>query len=278
MKRVMTIQDISCIGKCSLTVALPIISACGIETAIVPTAVLSTHTMFKDFTFRDLTDDLDPIREHWLKEDFKFDAIYTGYLGSDRQISLVKEYFRCFKNENTKIIVDPAMADGGRLYTGFDMFYVKKMASLCSEADIILPNISEAALLTGSEYPGEDASEEVIKELLVKLSSLGARLTVITGTLFGNGDFGFSGYNKETDEFFSFGVPRVNHKSHGTGDIFASTFTGALVKGFPEFEALKIASKYTASCIDATVKDPDGRNYGVNFEEKLPYLLELVNK
>lgn len=276
MKRVLSIQDISCLGKCSLTVALPIISMFGVETSIVPTAVLSTHTMFKDFTFRDLTDDLDPIREHWLKEGFEFDAIYTGYLGSDRQISLVKDYFSSFKKENTKIIVDPAMADGGKLYTGFDKFFVKKMASLCSEADIILPNISEAALLTGTEYPGEDASEEKVKELLIKLSNLGARLTVITGTLFKDGTLGFTGYNRDTKEFFSFGVPRVDYKSHGTGDIFASTFTGAVVKGFDEFEALKIASKYTAACIEATYNDPESCNYSVNFEEKLPYLLELI--
>lgn len=278
MSRIMTIQDISCIGKCSLTVALPIISAIGIETAIVPTAVLSTHTMFKDFTFRDLTDDLSPIKEHWEKEKFAFDAIYTGYLGSERQIGLVKEYFNSFKGPNTRIIVDPAMADGGKLYTGFDMFFVKKMTSLCRESDIILPNISEAAFLTGSDYPGEDASEETIKDLLIKLADLGARLSVITGTQFADGSFGFTGYNSKTGEFFKYGTRKVDYKSHGTGDIFASAFTGALVKGFGEYEALKIASDYTASCIEATIADPNHRNYGVNFEEKLPYLIELTRR
>lgn len=278
MKRIMSIQDISCIGKCSLTVCLPIISAMGIETAIVPTAVLSTHTMFKDFTFRDLTDDLDSIKEHWKKEQFDFDAIYTGYLGSDRQISIVKEYIDTFKNDKTKIIIDPAMADNGKLYTGFDMFFVKKMAALCENADIILPNVSEAALLTGSEYPGEDTSEETIKELLIKLSDLGAALSVITGTSFSDGSFGFTGYDRRTGDFFRYGTTKVNYKSHGTGDIFASTFTGALTLGFSEFEALKIASEYTASCIDATVKDPGHRFYGVNFEEKIPYLIKLISK
>jgi len=278
MSRILTIQDISCIGKCSLTVALPIISAIGIETAIVPTAVLSTHTMFKDFTFRDLTDDLTPIREHWEKESFTFDAIYTGYLGSDRQINLVKEYFKSFKGADTRIIIDPAMADGGKLYTGFDNFFVKKMGTLCSEADIILPNISEAALLTESVYPGENASEEEIKELLIKLSKFGARLSVITGTLFSDGTFGFTGYDNVTGEFFKYGTKKVEYKSHGTGDIFASTFTGALVKGFSEFDALKIASDFTAVCIESTFNDPCHRTYGVNFEENIPYLIELTSK
>lgn len=276
MKRIMTIQDISCIGKCSLTVALPIISTMGIETAIVPTAVLSTHTMFKDFTFRDLTNDLDSIKEHWKKEGFKFEAIYTGYLGSDRQIAIVSDYIDTFKSENTKVIIDPAMADSGKLYAGFDMFFAEKMKGLCSKADVILPNISEAAFLTNSEYPGEDASEEKVKELLLKLSALGAKLSVITGTTFNDGTFGFTGYNSYTKEFIKFGAPKIDMRSHGTGDIFASTFTGAIANEYSEYDALVIASKYTTKCIENSFNDPDRVNYGVNFELELPYLLSLL--
>lgn len=285
MKRVMTIQDISCMGKCSITVALPIISAMGIETAIVPTAVLSTHTGFKNYTFRDLTDDLDSIKSHWSSEGFSFDAIYTGYLGSDRQINIVKDYIKTFKTESTQVIVDPAMADGGKLYAGFDTFFVDKMKSLCEEADVILPNISEAALLTGSPYPGENASEKELKELLLKLSSLGAKLSVITGVSLASescsdsegNEFGFIGYNKETNEFIKYGTRKIDYRSHGTGDIFASTFTGARTLGFSEFDALKIASDYTTSCIEATSLNPENHPYGVGFEEKIPYLLRLVN-
>ena len=161
MKRVLTIQDISCLGKCSLTIALPIISALGSETVILPTAVLSTHTMFKNFTCKDLSDQLDPIVEHWRSEGFGFDAIYTGYLGTIAQIDQMKRLFRDFRGKDTIIFVDPVMADNGKLYPAFNMDYVKKNAELCAEADIIVPNITEASLMTGAEYR-EDHDEDYI--------------------------------------------------------------------------------------------------------------------
>ncbi len=278
MKRIMTIQDISCIGKCSLTVALPIISAMGVESAIVPTAVLSTHTMFRNFTFHDLTCEMDPIKAHWKKAGFHFDAIYTGYLGSLRQIDIVADYFDTFKSEDTIIIMDPAMADNGKLYAGFADNFPLEMARLCGKADIILPNISEAALMTGSAYPGEEADEETIKELLVKLAAFGAKLNVITGTTFSDGTFGYTGYNAETGEFFSYSTEKVPYKSHGTGDIFASTFTGAVANGKTVEEALQIASDYTCACIKNTWMDPESVNYGVNFELEIPYLLKRLGQ
>lgn len=276
MKRVMSIQDISCIGKCSLTVALPIISAAGIETAIVPTAVLSTHTQFKGFTFRDLTDDMEPIRDHWIKEGFKFDAIYTGYLGSERQIDIVKSYFDSFSSESTYKVVDPAMADGGKLYVGFDEHFTRQMGRLCGSADIILPNISEAALMLGEEYPGEDAGEETVKGLILKLAELGSKIVVITGVTLADGSFGFIGYNTESKEFFKYGTEKVPHKSHGTGDVFASAFTGALVNGFSVLDSLSIAADYTARCIKNTFEDPDRVDYAVNFELELPYYIKRL--
>lgn len=278
MKRIISIQDVSCLGKCSLTVALPIISAMGVETTIIPTAVLSTHTMFQGFTFRDLTDDMDPIKDHWKKEGFKFDAIYTGYLGSERQINIVADYFDTFKSEGTVIVMDPAMADNGKLYPGFDNNFAKNMASLCAKADIILPNISEACLMLGETYPGEDADEETVKGLLLKLSELGARYSVITGTEFADGTFGFTGYDKETKEFFKYGTKKVPWKSHGTGDVFASAATGALMNGFSVFDSLKVAADYTCACINNTYEDPDKVDYAVNFEAEIPYLLKLINK
>lgn len=278
MKRIISIQDVSCLGKCSLTVALPIISAMGVETTIIPTAVLSTHTMFQRFTFRDLTDDMDPIKDHWKKEGFKFDAIYTGYLGSERQINIVADYFDTFKSEGTVIVMDPAMADNGKLYPGFDNNFAKNMASLCAKADIILPNISEACLMLGEAYPGEDADEETVKGLLLKLSELGARYSVITGTEFADGTFGFTGYDKETKEFFKYGTKKVPWKSHGTGDVFASAATGALMNGFNVYDSLKVAADYTCACINNTYEDPDKVDYAVNFETEIPYLLKLINK
>ena len=278
MKRVMTIQDISCIGKCSLTVALPILSTIGLEAAIVPTAVLSTHTQFRDFTFRDLTEDLEPIRKHWEKEKFSFEAIYTGYLGSRRQIDIVRDYVRTFGGTGHALIVDPAMADGGKLYVGFDEAFVEEMKDLCGGAGVMLRNSSEGAFRTGAEYPGEEGDEESQKELLVKLSELGCKYSVITGVTLSDGSFGFMGYNRESKEFFSYGNPKVPYKSHGTGDIFASTFTGAFVRKGDLFEALKIAADYTSACIRNYCGDPDTVDYGVNFELELPYLLERIGK
>ncbi len=278
MKRVLSIQDLSCIGKCSLTVALPIISAMGIETAIVPTAVLSTHTMFNNFTFRDLTEDMSGIKEHWMKEGFNFDAIYTGYLGSKEQIQIVTDYFDAFGSEHNYIIVDPAMADNGKLYTGFTPDFALEMAKLCSKADIILPNISEACFMLGKEYIGEDAAPSQIKELLTELTSLGAKVVVITGAKFGENDFGFMGYDTKTEGFFQYSTEEIPMKSHGTGDVFASTFTGALMNGYTVYNALKIAADYTCACIKNSYNDPNAVNYAVNFEAEIPLLLKMIGK
>ena len=143
--KILTVQDISCVGQCSLTVALPIISACGIETCVLPSAVLSTHTAgFKGYTFRDLTDDMPDICAHWQKEGISFDAVYTGYLGSTKQIDYVKNILSTVKKSDGYAVVDPAMADNGKLYPGFDMEFVEAMKTLCGAADYILPNITEA--------------------------------------------------------------------------------------------------------------------------------------
>lgn len=275
MKRVMSIQDISCLGKCSLTVALPIISAMGIETCIVPTAVLSTHTQFQNFTFRDLTEDLNKIKQHWKTEAFKFDAIYTGYLGSKEQVDIVLDYFDTFRTEDNMIIVDPAMADDGKLYTGFDSTFPQVMAKLCTKADVILPNISEAALMLDMDYPGEDCDHSVINEMLVKLSQLGAKVCVITGVKGENDTFGFMGYHSETKEFFEGFTKEIKYRSHGTGDVFASTFTGALMNDYPVKDALMFAANFTCKCIEDTANDPDRRFYAVNFENHIGELTNL---
>ena len=184
MKRIVTIQDISCVGKCSLTVALPVISATGVEAAVIPTAVLSTHTGFKGFTFCDLTGEIAPITEHWKNENFKFDAIYTGYLGSPEQIALMADLFDTFKTDDNLIIIDPVMGDNGKLYPGFDEDFAQKMRKLCQKADVILPNMTEAAYMLGIEYVGEGYDEEYIKDVLLKLSEFGAKYSVLTGISF----------------------------------------------------------------------------------------------
>lgn len=276
MKRILTIQDISCVGKCSLTVALPIISAMGVEAAIMPTAVLSTHTMFKNFTFKDLTDEIVPVTEHWKKEGIGFDAVYTGYLGSFEQIHIVSEVFQDFKTDDNILFVDPVMADHGKLYPAFDESFAKEMAKLCSKADIVVPNITEAAFLTESEYK-ESYDETYIKGLLIALTELGANKAVLTGVCLEQGKTGVMGYDSNTKEYFHYYHERLDVSYHGTGDVFSSTAVGALMNGKNLLEALQIAADYTVSTIKHTMDNKDSRWYGVDFESALPELMNMIN-
>ncbi len=287
MKRIVTIQDISCVGKCSLTVALPILSAMGIETAIIPTAVLSTHTMFKGFTFHDLTDEIMPIVEHWEKEKFAFDGIYTGYLGSIRQIDLIEELIKRLKRKETLVVVDPCMADGGRLYPGFDKNFALNMAGLCREADIILPNLSEASFLLDEEYLEKDYTEDDIKSLLRRLSSLGSKKVILKGIIFNNDQktlkgvknkIGIAYYDAETDTTSWYFHKRISQSFHGTGDIFASVFTGALLNGMTVEKSSKLAGDFVMKSIEETLSHPAYNTYGVDFETMMPYLIKEVHK
>ena len=277
MKRIVTVQNISCVGKCSLTVALPIISAMGVETAIIPTAVLSTHTMFSSFTCKDLTDQIEPITKHWQQENLDFDAIYTGYLGSFEQIDLMKKMFADFKTEKNITFVDPAMGDGGKLYPAFDEAFARHMATLCTAADIIVPNITEACFMTGTEYK-EKYDEAYVADLLKKLSALGAKISILTGVSFEEGKTGVMGYDREKDETYYFCHEKLSSSYHGTGDIFSSTCVGALMKGFDWKKAVEIAALYTAECIRLTMADGKLKWYGVHFEQAIPYLLTLINQ
>ena len=274
MKRVLTIQDISCLGKCSLTIALPVISAMGVETVILPTAVLSTHTMFQNFTVKDLSDQIDPIKNHWLSENVEFDAIYTGYLGTIEQIDQMKELFRDFRRDGLFVFVDPVMADNGKLYPAFDMDYVKKNAELCAEADIIVPNITEAAFMTGMEYR-EEYDEDYIREMLKRLNDLGAKISVLTGVSLSPGKTGVMGYDRETDDYYVYQNDRIDAAYHGTGDLFSSSCVGAMLRGKSWQEAMQIAADYTAYTIGVTLKNPAKPWYGVDFEATIP---ELISK
>jgi len=277
MKRIMSIQDISCLGKCSLTVALPVISAMGVECAIVPTAVLSTHSLFPGFTFRDLTEDLRPIADHWQKLGFRFDAIYTGYLGSLEQVRLVGEYMDRFGSQDTLIFVDPVMGDHGKLYSGFDGTFVREMAGLCARADIIVPNLTEACFLTGTPYR-EDGDEAYIQEVLDKLAALGAKKVVLTGVCFEAGKTGFVGMDAATGQVFAHAHEKIGGGFSGTGDIFASTTVGALMLGRPLPEALTIAGDYVTECIRATVANGRQDSYGVDFEQAIPWLVRTIHQ
>ncbi len=275
VKRILTIQDISCVGQCSLTVALPILSACGVETAVLPSAVLSTHTGgFTGYTFRDLTEDMPGIEAHWNREGIRFDAVYTGYLGSSRQIDYVASIMDSTKKENTLFIVDPAMADNGKLYAGFTPEFVEAMKALCKKAHYLLPNVTEACLLTGTEYK-ETYDEGYITGLLDALQRDFGGSVALTGVGFEEGKTGVMVRSEKGTEYYRH--ERIAQGCHGTGDIFASAFTGALLRGFPPIGAAKLAADYVVKCIKATQGDKE-HWYGARFEPALPYLVRAIGE
>ncbi|MBO5212040.1 MAG: pyridoxamine kinase [Clostridia bacterium] len=278
MKKVVTIQDISCFGKCSITVALPLISAMGIECAIIPTSVLSTHTGgFEGFTFRDLSEDIPKIKEHWKKYALSFDAIYTGYLGSHSQIDYVIDFIKDFKKDGTVVFVDPAMGDKGKLYTGFDDAFPAHMAKLCASADIIVPNLTEAAFMLGREYK-EHYDEQYVHDTLKALCKMGAKKAVLTGISYDKTTQGAVLYNSEDDSFYSYFNEHIPVSFHGTGDTFASVFIGALTHFGDEKKALEMAVDFTVECIRSTLPEKESHSYGTKFEERISYLIDLIKK
>ena len=268
MKRILTVQDISCVGKCSLTVALPVISSFGIETAILPTAVLSTHTAFNSFTFRDLSEDIEPICKVWKDEGIEFDGIYTGYLGSKQQIDLVLGIFRDFGKDKLKF-VDPAMGDNGVLYKGFDSDFAHEMSKLCAAADVIVPNLTEACFMLDKPYISSGYSEDYIKDILVSLTSLGCKKAVLTGVGFKGDELGCYGYDSTTGCFFCDYNEKKQQSFHGTGDVFASVCFASLTNGKSLAESCAIAADFVCDSIEATLNDERPIWYGVNFEKVL---------
>ena len=275
-KKVLTMQDISCLGQCSLTVALPIISACGVETCVLPSAVLSTHTGgFTGYTFRDLTEDIPKIMKHWESEGISFDAFYTGYLGSVLQIDYVKSIKKKLLTPDAKLIVDPAMADNGKLYVGFNMEFVDNMRSLCAQADIALPNITEAALLTKNEYIEGRHTREYIERLLDDMLKLGAGCIVLKGIADIDGKLGVAVRKVDSNTEYYY-TDKIDRMSHGTGDAYASAFVGSIMQGKSYIQAASIAADFVVESIKATLDDPK-HTYGVKFERALPLLTEALN-
>ena len=278
IKRVAAIHDISGVGKCSLTVVLPIISAAGVECSVMPTAVLSTHTGgFEGFTFRDLTDEMLPIAEHWKKENIGFDAFYSGYLGSLAQIDIVRDIFEMFRTPESLIMVDPVMADHGALYSLFTMDHVKGMAKLCGHADVIIPNRTEAAFMLEREYKDGPMTEGDVRDLLYALAGLGAKQVVLTGVYFGDEDLGAACYDAGTGRIDCIMDKRIEGMYHGTGDVFGAFLLGALLRGRGLAEATRIAVDYTCAAIRLTAADGTGPRMGVRFESILADYGKLFN-
>lgn len=278
MKRVFAIHDISGIGKCSLTCAMPIISALGAECNPVPTAVLSSHTGdLAGYTFRDLTDDMTPYINHWKALGISPDCIYSGYLASEKQTEIVKYILESFSSSSPMFICDPAMADSGKLYTGFDKPFVKKMAELCKSAYVITPNLTEAAMITDSEYKYE-TDELYLKTIIKKLKSFTKRYIVLTGVNTDKSKTGCCVYDKETDRTEFYSSEKYPGIYYGTGDIFTSVLCGCAVTGTDIFKAAEIALDFTSKSIKETYDSKTDTRFGVAFEKFIPLLTEVNNE
>lgn len=275
MKRIVSIQDLSCIGKCSLGVALPVLSAMGIECAVLPTALLSAHTEFEGFVSRDLGDSFSPITAHWKALGLRFDAIYSGYLGSEAQIDRLEGFLDVFATAQTRLFIDPVMADGGRLYAGISAAFPARMRELLRRADFITPNVTEACLLTNTPYR-QTQDEAFVRSLLEKLLQFGVQTAIVTGIRTDAGHMGIAAMERD-------GVLRLHNSDYlpstfyGAGDLFASACVGALTRGLSCADAVALAADYVAETLRVTADAPDARWYGVNFEATLPYLMRRID-
>ena len=263
--KILTVQDISCYGQCSTTVALPVLSCYGHETVILPSAILSTHTGgFTGFTVLDLTEEMPKIMKHWEKENIKFDALYTGYIGDARQFDYILDIKNKMMNDKGLFFVDPAMADHGKMYYGLGDTIVDGMRRMCMQADYILPNITEACFLTGVEYK-EKQDDKFINELLDKLFKLGAKNVILTGVE-EDDELGAIAYDgKEKVKVMK---KRQYPSYHGTGDIFSSVIIGNILNGKSLYETLDDATSFIVEAIKETKEDKE-HNYGVKYEQVL---------
>ncbi len=261
-KKILTMQDLSCVGQCSLTVALPVLSAYGIETCVLPTAVLSNHTMFKSWSYLDLTAEIKNIFKYWEGNNFRFDAFLLGYLGKAELMKTAEECFDKFSADGAQVIIDPVFADNGMIYPGFDMNYVKEMRGLLKRADVILPNVTEACFLTDTEYR-EAYDGGFVLSLAEKLYGLNGKTVIITGVE-QEGKIGEFIYGGGKTEYVLF--KKEPRKRHGTGDIFASVFTANYLGGKSLADCCGAASRFVIDCLKTTDED---HFYGVNFERVL---------
>ena len=273
-KRCLTVQDISCFGKCSNTVAVPVVSAAGAEAVMLPTALLSTHTGgFKGFTFLDLTDEMRKITDHWIASEIRFECLYTGYFGSAEQLSLVREREEKLLTADALRIIDPVMGDGGKMYPIYDDAYAAAMRAFCAGADVITPNITEACLLAGIPYIGEHYTPENADKLLTALGGIGVKRAVVTGFRFGTEgaeeNIGIAARDYTTGDSFTASGVRENISLHGTGDVFAAALVGNLLKGEKLRPAVMKTLAFLAECIKDTAAAMPEHWYGVLFEKQL---------
>lgn len=269
-KRIAVIQDLSCIGRCSLAVAMSVIPVLGVETAVLPTAILSGHTAFSTYSFVDFTKEAEKIIDQWKAQDFRFDAIYIGYLGSNDLIRMTRRFIHTFRGADTFVILDPAFGDNGKLYTGFDMRYVEELRQLCGEADVILPNVTEACFLLGENYSDDISCSKRLLENANNLLVGRLKNVLITSCRFNEHEISLSCTG---DTPFIYSHERLSVSMHGTGDLFASVFSGLVTRGQDIEQAARIAADFTCDCIAHSMKKEDRRWYGVDYEDMLGELI-----
>lgn len=277
MKRLAAIHDLSGFGKCSITAALPIVSASGVECCCIPTALLSTHTGgFEGWTFKDLSDEMLPIASHWNRLGLKFDAVYSGYLASREQGRILSECISLLCDEDTLVIVDPAMADNGRYYANLDESMADCFREIIGKANVITPNITEACFLTATPYSAGPHDKAFVDELIEKLSDMGPEIVVITGVVSPEGEVGVVGADRRSKVHCAHMSPARKGIFHGSGDVFASAFAALLVRGFDFETALRISEGFVADCVLRTERRCGAGNYGLDFEAALPdYILSI---
>ncbi len=261
-KKVLAIQDISCVGQCSITAVLPVLSHFGMETAILPTAILSNHTMYKKWSYFDFAPEFENVFEAWRVNDIKFNGYVLGYLGSKRYMELSEKIFNEFSEQGAKVIIDPVFGDNGKLYPGFDEKYVRAVREFISLADVIVPNITEACFLADMPVP-EKCDKAYVEELVAKLKTLTKGAIIITGVE-ENGKIGEAIASPEScaiEYVFDEKLPRF---FHGTGDIFTATHAAHWLNGASHAESCRVAGRFVADCIRAT---GDNHPYGVQFED-----------
>ena len=271
-RRVLAVHDISCLGRCSLTVALPVLSAMGFETTLLPTSILSTHTGgFEGYTYRDLSRDMDPVVDHWAALGLRFDAIFTGWLGTHRHIARLGHLLEAL-GDGAELIVDPVMGDNGRLYATLDEDYVAAMRDYCARADMLLPNLTEAALVTRTPYPGDGCDRAYVADMLRRLTDLGARAAVLTGVRLSPDRIGAAALERDSGRFHYSDSEFIPGMWHGAGDVFASALLGAHLQGRDLGACLASAVDFTARCIRRTRDAGTDERLGLQFEPELKTL------
>ena len=275
-KKAALINDISCIGRCSLTAAMPILSACGIESVPVPTGIFSAHTEFEGFVKEDLTDKMEQFVEHWKSLGVRFDCIYSGYLANRKQTEIVQRFLLDFKKSDTLCIVDPVMGDNGVFYKGIDDSFIADMRFLCSAADIIVPNVTEACMLADIEPEVDGYGMDFVKELLVSLRNITPARIVVTGVELGDGQIGCAVYDSLMGRANMFFTPKTEGRFPGTGDVFASALTAAVMNGKDFADAVQTAMGFTCKCVEATLEAETDRKYGLCFEPEIKNLIKSL--